>query len=335
MKTHAEKALENRNQSVANEMGRNKRYRSSALEFIDNRTEPVTQRKFQGMANDHILNNSFGPVVSRPEVIAQMKLQKKANASGQAIQRFGEQEAMDSANVGRNRVRRGNRRLSIVSSNGRSFMRLVGIHGNGIEVKGLRELMGAVRWKVIDWLVRQRGYNVNDAKTEVRQWWPAIEAEGVKHFRVGNCGEFASSVLTHIKENTRGQFVHKACMIPPPYDHALVLTAPNELRNGEAADITQVMVADAWHDELAITLQEFLNGNNPYGAQLTVENLKIEAGYWCDGAQIVPDELAQVIRDLLFDGWKNLELAMKNPQALAVASQNANDASDEGYIFDF
>ncbi len=264
-----------------------------------------------------------------------VRVSSRSNANNVTIQCAGEQEAINAANAGPDRLRRGNRKSSVTGTHGSSFILVNGIHGNGIHVAGLRDMMADVRLIVMKWLIEQRSYNADSSEAEVRRWWPVIEAEGVKHFRAGNCGEFASFVLTQIKENTSGQYVHKVSMTPPPYDHALVLTAPVELKNGQRADITQVMVADAWQGPNAITLQDFLNGNNPYKRKLTIDNLNIENSYWCDGTKIIPDELGKKIKDILFAGWGNLQSAMNDKNILRIAEQNALESERNGLMFDF
>jgi hypothetical protein len=52
VKTHADKTQENKSQSEANDVTQKKRSNGSTFQFIDNRSEAVTQRKLHDLANN-------------------------------------------------------------------------------------------------------------------------------------------------------------------------------------------------------------------------------------------------------------------------------------------
>lgn len=58
MKTYVDKSQENKSQSVANNFSQKQGGKALTFQFVDNRSEAVTQRKLQEMANTHVISMS-------------------------------------------------------------------------------------------------------------------------------------------------------------------------------------------------------------------------------------------------------------------------------------
>ncbi|WP_197714561.1 eCIS core domain-containing protein [Nitrosomonas supralitoralis] len=85
MNTHADKAQENKGQSVANELSQKQSGSESSFKFVDNRPEAIAQRKLQEMAN----SSRQAKQAAQLQAIAasysaqrQQPIQKKENNTG-------------------------------------------------------------------------------------------------------------------------------------------------------------------------------------------------------------------------------------------------------------
>lgn len=80
------------------------------------------------------------------------------------------------------------------------------------------------------------------------------------------------------------------------YDHAFVITYPDEVNTVSDMDIRKAMVVDAWGGLSPRTLQAFLNYGNPYKADLDTQDIKISVKQQSQGNPFSFPKIEQMVQ---------------------------------------
>lgn len=83
------------------------------------------------------------------------------------------------------------------------------------------------------------------------------------------------------------------------YDHAFVITYPDEVKVISEMDIRKAMVVDSWGGLSPRTLQAFLNYGNPYQADLDTQDIKIEVKQQSQGNPFSFPKIEQMVQGIV------------------------------------
>lgn len=237
-------------------------------------------------------NRAVNQLLVKQPILLTHNVQQQEKTKELIIQRAGETEAAQyTADL---EIRRGNRRGSIVDTNGFSQSELIFVRNftdeiiNEVETQLNKDLQSNPRLKTqVEKALKNRN---------------RMEIYVAELIRVGNCGEFAQMVFWHIVENAKDTWVYEASMqghtkTIQNYDHAFNITYDKEIKNSKGFDLKKATVVDAWNNYTVQTLEHFLAHNNPYGTRLHKENIKIHSCRKAEGKEILGDHIKNVILD--------------------------------------
>jgi len=86
MDTHADKKLENKSRTVANEVAQKKSSSESTFQFVDNRPEAIAQRKMQDIANDYVENRESLHTETTQNTYIQLKRKNNIGSYSNVLQ---------------------------------------------------------------------------------------------------------------------------------------------------------------------------------------------------------------------------------------------------------
>ncbi|WP_340200018.1 DUF4157 domain-containing protein [Ascidiimonas sp. W6] len=255
------------------------------------RVKPTKQLKSKVSINDDAGLEKEADVMGARATLSNPKSAKNRTLTQRKtsgiIQKKGERAAIMSTR--NNGVRRGNRRKSVIATQGKSTAKVgskklldEGVNQD-LNYPGFRG-----EYKELEDIIKQE-YAANkrfkgNPDNKVKRLRIFIAAEALKYLAVGNCGEFADAVFSHLVQNTENQYIYRAMMVGQSngsnMDHGLVLRTEEKVtvpKDGEASNFKEdeTTVIDAWNGYRIQMLSSFLEGDNPYNEKLTLENLKI------------------------------------------------------------
>lgn len=218
-------------------------------------------------------------------------------------------------------IHRGNRRASIIATEGRSYAK----HGFIVEKLWRdNEFTGPVFAAI------EAAHPELKDNASVKKWTnahaPNLNRYAVEALKAGNCGQFADVTTSVLIETTEKQWVHKAGLSGKAlgdnevdFDHGFVLTAPERLPTfvpedrlpGDSprllpdlenqVEIDKVTVADAWDNETVVSLRKFVGGANCYDKKLSYADIQILFAFEAQGQEkydaLYPPALRKVIRE--------------------------------------
>ncbi|WP_375495326.1 DUF4157 domain-containing protein [uncultured Nostoc sp.] len=259
------------------------------------------------------------------------------------VQRKGERAALRNTRVTtRNageQIRRGNRRGSISSTNGKSSAKLAITYNQSHQHlnTGYRNKVTELKKYVIGRMVDEASYTRKAAEQMINNNNnnnSFIQAKAIEEISVGNCGEFSMVVYAHLVQNTTDQWIHRCSMlgkVPESntnYDHCFVFTYSQQVNAvSQIRDKAEATIADAWDGYKIVSLVQFMNGENAYGTRLTDTNIDINEAQKATGNQVLPPQVQKYIEDWAQDFNKEFENQIQNPNSTyaKVAKERAHN----------
>ena len=127
-----------------------------------------------------------------------------------------------------------------------------------------------------------------------------VNAYASETLKAGNCGEFAEVVYWKMMEITKGSWIGRATMWPRGkggYDHGFDILSDKQFSAGVAPKVDDdAIVLDSWNNYTVTTVKKFLNKENPYSAQLTMNNIMIKRVEKTIGYDILNSKLKSVAK---------------------------------------
>ena len=161
-----------------------------------------------------------------------------------------------------------------------------------------------------------------------------IRAHVADLLQVGNCGEFSNLIFYRLMETSEGHWIYKMAMVATKedehYDHAFNITSDAKVTSPKQFDPDKAMVIDAWNNYQVAPLRIFLGGANPYGEELTLDNIAIRKVGKTVGKTMLPDDVKQVINDVVVE-----EYTLAREKIQEGARRRLERIDKLGGVFDF
>ncbi|MEM6830716.1 MAG: hypothetical protein AAF551_09365 [Bacteroidota bacterium] len=289
------------------------------LAIRDNRPSTVYQRQLRETMNAH---RSAHLTLSHDVLEDKEQQQPSDKTFGEVAQRTGEEEAI--AYVKSLKIRRGNRRKSMIETGGESTA----------YIEPLREITEKVKnaFKQSE----EEASAPESNKFLVSAYLPEL-------MKVGNCGEFGLVTYKHLVENTKDQWVYLV-YVHRLSAHVFVVTSPKDIE-GEDSEfeqeeeaLAQARVVDTWYLYQNTSLSNYLDKGNHQNKKLDLSDLKIvDSMKAIGGGKPTVDEAGvETIRTFINEGIKKHQEHIEGSPAFfyEMALNYEEGKDDDIYLLD-